>query len=71
MISKDEERALSIGEKPKLLLHLILCKFCRWFLKETTLVSEQVKNLPADERLSDEEKRKIEDALNQRRRDES
>ena len=42
LISKDEEAGISFGEKINLGLHLMACKFCRLFRKESKFISDNI-----------------------------
>jgi len=63
LISKLEEHALTLRERLQLLVHLIVCEFCRRFLKQTKIISKEVNKLVREERLTEKEKREIEEAL--------
>jgi hypothetical protein len=64
LISKREGHALTLRERFQLLVHLIVCEFCRRFLEQTKIISKEAKRLASEEKLTQEEKRKIREALN-------
>ena len=63
LISKLEEHALTLCERLQLLVHLIVCEFCRRFLKQTKIISKEVNKLVREERVTEKEHREIEEAL--------
>ena len=64
LICKKEERALTLRERFQLIVHLIVCEFCRRFLGQTKIISKEAGGLVSEERLSEEEKRKMRESLN-------
>lgn len=65
LISKRHETSLAFGEAYDLLVHLLVCKFCRRFLKQTRILIRLMKNLNVEEGLTVEEKRKLRGLLGQ------
>lgn len=63
-MSKREERALTVGEKFRLYLHLLVCEFCRRFLKQSKIISKEAKRLTSSELLTVVEKQKMKELLN-------
>jgi len=63
LISKREERALTLSERIQLFVHLIICEFCRRFLEQTKIISKEARRLVSEESLTEEEKRKIQEEL--------
>ena len=59
LISKKEEHALTLREWFQLLIHLIICEFCRRFLDQTKIISKAAGALVSREPLTAEEKRKM------------
>lgn len=55
LITKDQESTLSFLENGQLNLHLMSCKFCALFQKQTSMLSEKVGHIHdnPDETLSD------------------
>ena len=64
LMSKREERALTFGETIHLYIHLLVCEFCRRFLKQTNLIAKAAKRVTSIESLTPEEKQKMRDSLN-------
>jgi hypothetical protein len=64
LMSKREERALTFGETIHLYIHLLVCEFCRRFLKQTNLITKAAKRVTSIESLTSEEKQKMRDSLN-------
>jgi hypothetical protein len=63
LISKRQDTALTVRERYALIVHLIVCKYCRRFLEQTRLLLTAVKELRSDERLTHDEKRKLQELL--------
>lgn len=63
LISKREDRGLSICERFQLLIHLMICKFCRRFLGQTRIISKAAYRVESEERLTVEEKVKLKEML--------
>lgn len=67
-ILQNEEKKISFGDKARLRLHLLICKFCRMFQKQSLFLDAAVKNLSNQTRLSESEKlemeRKLKDSEN-------
>lgn len=63
LMSKSEEHATSMKEKIELLVHLMICEFCRYFLKQTSFVTKQLENVSADEHLTEREKTDMEEMI--------
>ena len=64
LMSKREERALTFGETIHLYIHLLVCEFCRRFLKQTNIIAKTLKHATSTDSLTSEEKQKMTDALN-------
>ncbi|MFZ1081147.1 MAG: hypothetical protein WAO19_04395 [Candidatus Kryptoniota bacterium] len=64
LISKREEQMLTLREKFQLYVHLIVCEFCRRFLKQTKVITMAVRKLESLEGLSEDEKLKMQELLN-------
>ena len=62
-ISQREEKKLSFMEKIQLLIHLIICEFCKLFYKQNQIIINRVKNLSIDDSLTQEELEKIDRTL--------
>ena len=43
LISKKEERKLTMGERIHLAMHLSMCEFCKAFEKQSAYISKQTK----------------------------
>ena len=63
LVSKRQESALTMRERFDLVIHLFLCKSCRRFFEQTRLLVRALKDLTSDERLSQAEKRKLQEAI--------
>ena len=64
LMSKKEERALTLSETFQLYIHLMICEFCRRFLKQMNIISKGLKWLSSNEILSPAEKQKMKESLN-------
>ena len=70
LIAKRQEDKLTFIERSKLALHLIHCKQCRRFNKQTRQVAKSIKNMNEKMRnnsvnlkLTEEQKKRIEEAM--------
>jgi hypothetical protein len=63
LISRKEEHTIGLPEKIALWIHLLICVFCRRFLAQTMMIGEEAGKLTADVPLSQEEKRKMDEAI--------
>ncbi len=63
LIVKREERSLTLKERYELLVHLIVCVFCRRFLDQTRIISKAARRLTAKSALSTEEKQRMAESL--------
>ena len=63
LMSKKEERALTFRETFHLYIHLLVCEFCRRFLKQTNFIAKELKRMTFDETLTPQEKQKMKDSL--------
>ncbi len=71
LITKSEFARLTCIEKTKLRLHLLSCKFCRRFKKQSELISLQLDRVKRDVdannlrlHLTEEQKRRLKEKLN-------
>jgi len=64
LMSKREENRLTLREHFQLLVHLLICKFCKRFLKQTRAIARKARSLAIAATLSDDEKRKMLQSLN-------
>ena len=71
LISKKQEDKLLLAEQFKLSLHLMFCKYCNRFAKQTKMITKSIKqmNLKMKEQsvnitLTEEQKKRIRDAVN-------
>ena len=64
LMSKREEHELTLRERFQLYVHLVICEFCRRFLKQTKWISREAYRISSTEMLSEGEKRKMQDLLN-------
>ena len=44
-ISKNEEKKLTLSERIQLLIHLIICEFCKLFYKQNDFIINNVKEV--------------------------
>jgi hypothetical protein len=59
-ISRMEEGRLNLPGRLRLHVHLMMCAFCRRFLKQTTQIIELTKSAPQHAmHLSDEQKKRL------------
>lgn len=58
-ISIKEENKLSILDRLKLSMHLMICKFCALFARQNKFIVSQIKNVHPTETLSEMEKESI------------
>lgn len=63
METAQRKRVLTLREKFQLLVHLIVCEFCRRFLEQTKIISREARSVVSAEGLTDDEKRKMPEAL--------
>jgi predicted anti-sigma-YlaC factor YlaD len=63
LITKREGHALTLRERFQLYVHLAICKFCRRFSEQTKLIAKAARRLTPGESLSEDEKRKMQEAL--------
>ncbi len=63
LISKRHETSLALREAYDLLMHLLVCKFCRRFMKQTRILIRLMRNLNVDEGLTVEERQKLRELL--------
>ncbi|PKL84319.1 MAG: hypothetical protein CVV24_00480 [Ignavibacteriae bacterium HGW-Ignavibacteriae-3] len=61
---RKEEKNLPLGEKIKLFIHLLICKFCRLFNKQQKFLSLQIINLHSRDSFSDSEMEKMHILIN-------
>jgi hypothetical protein len=64
LMSKREEHVLTFGETIHLYIHLLVCEFCRRFLKQITLIAKAAKHATSNDSLTSEEKQRMTDVLN-------
>jgi len=63
LISKREEGKIALYERFHLFLHLLMCKFCKLFLKQTEYLSKQFHNYSSSSILSSEDKEQLKKSL--------
>jgi hypothetical protein len=64
LISKKHEHELTWHERFQLLIHLIVCEFCRRFSKQTKIIISEVNNSESLEKLSEDDKQEMRELLN-------
>lgn len=62
-ISKKEEHKLSVSERAKLFIHLLICKFCKLFYKQSQYLAVEMKHLNTNAALSDRDKETLEQLI--------
>ncbi len=75
LISKKQEDKLSLAEQLQLSMHLMFCKYCNRFSKQTTLVTKSIKQMNRKMKeqsvnitLTQEQKQKIRNAMNKQQK---
>ena len=67
LIDKSAYTKLSCSEKMSMKLHLLSCKFCRAYQKDSLIITKNIPNIldinKTDLRLSDEQKTRLKDSL--------
>lgn len=69
LIGKEQEHAISFSEKIKMHLHLLFCKVCALFYKQSNHLHSAVKQLASDESvqeyisLNEDKKASLEDLI--------
>ena len=70
LISKKQEEKLSLTEQMKLSLHLMYCKYCNRFAKQTKQITDSIKKMNKKMKdssikikLTEEQKKRIADAM--------
>ena len=59
-ISQNEEHKLSFWGRIKLIIHLLICQFCRLFNKQNQFIINSLINYSVDDALTEEEIKNIE-----------
>lgn len=65
LVSKKEEGKLNWIESIQLRSHMATCSLCRLFEQQSKFISKQAKHLHGEASLSEDQKKKIEQALHQ------
>ena len=55
LVSKQEEQKLSFGERMRLSIHLSMCKFCKEFEKQSSLIATKTTHLSSVSELTEED----------------
>lgn len=68
LIEKRRTDSISLAETIKLYIHLAGCSFCRTFARQSSLINKMMQKMSGtpvseDNRLSDEEKREMQEAI--------
>ncbi|MCH7534253.1 MAG: hypothetical protein IH948_00620 [Bacteroidetes bacterium] len=67
LISKSQEVELNVGEKLKLRAHLMACKYCNLFKKESQFlednISHMINDLDQGNTLSEDSKKALQEAI--------
>ena len=62
-ISKKEEKKLSVSERFKLFIHLLICKFCKFFYRQNQFLAVEMKRLHTNASLSTLDKKNLEQLI--------
>jgi len=62
---KKAEIKLSFQDRFRLFIHLLVCKYCRLFDKQTKMINKLLSNWKADKKLSDLEKNSLQNLIEQ------
>jgi hypothetical protein len=65
LVSKKEEGKLNWIESIQLRSHMAICSLCRLFEQQSKFISKQAKYLHGEASLSEDQKKKMEQALDQ------
>jgi len=63
LVSKREEGKLSPGERIRVAFHLLMCRFCRAFQKQSGFISRTAKNITPAANLTPEDKLRFQKSL--------
>ena len=47
LLQKKQQRQISVAERCRLFFHLLLCKACRLFAKQSALIDKHLHDLPS------------------------
>ncbi len=62
-ISKKEENKLSVSERFKLSIHLLICKFCKLFYRQNQFLAVEMKHIHTNAELSGLDKKNLEQLI--------
>ncbi|MCL4549399.1 MAG: hypothetical protein M1495_12615 [Bacteroidetes bacterium] len=62
-ISKKEENKLSVSERFKLFVHLLICKLCKFFYRQNQFLAVEMKRLHTNASLSTLDKKNLEQLI--------
>jgi predicted anti-sigma-YlaC factor YlaD len=65
LVSKKEEGKLNWIESIQLRTHMTICSLCRLFEQQSRFITKHAKHMHSDETLTEDQKKKIEQAFNQ------
>ncbi len=65
LVSKKEEGKLNWIESIQLRSHMAICSLCRLFEQQSKFITKHAKHLHSESSLSEDQKRKMEQALDQ------
>lgn len=63
LIEKKQEKQIAFSDRIKLLIHLMICEFCRRFQRQSKLISGTVSHLQTNHTLSNEQKEKFREII--------
>lgn len=63
LIEKKQEKQIAFSDRIKLLLHLMICEFCRRFQKQSKLISNTVHHIETHHTLSKEQEEKFKEII--------
>jgi hypothetical protein len=59
LIEKKQEKQISVLDRIKLLLHLMICELCRRFQKQSKLISDSASHIETHHTLTKEQEEKL------------
>jgi len=63
LIEKKQERQISVLDRIKLFLHLLICELCRRFQKQSKLISDSASHIETHHTLSKEQEEKLKEII--------
>ncbi len=63
LITRKREQPIGLRNRIRLIVHLLICEFCRRFSTQTRLIEKQARRIAFDGHLTLEEKRRLEKVI--------